>query len=199
MIEMWPVREDAHSLVFWPLWDSIAETVLVTRPCLSTLVVLNPYETNSLLSSGPLVLPSEVNLPTILQSFEDHHVLYSRKFLEETALTARSMALWCFKRKFTGNMTELTTKIQLLAPPSDGMSSKAGQPTPPIVPQEGHALDTAISAANKKLSKNARSTFSMLLEALKALLWVKHTDSTLLTQSHKVETRDSQLWNWDLV
>lgn len=90
---MYCFEEEAIWLVFGSQPGSIPARLQVNVLSTSPPVVIVLDETGTTVSSERMPLQSGVGTTTILPSFENHHVLYDRRFQETKTLNGGAMTL----------------------------------------------------------------------------------------------------------
>lgn len=175
-------------MVFRSLLDSIIEKLQVTKRSPSPLVKIVMDETAITVSSEPLALQTGVNISTILQMFEDQHVLYAREVQEAKSVTQGKLTVRRSERKDMASLAAITKAIKRQVLVAAGASSKAVQPLPPTAQMEEDALDTSIPAPHVGLSENARTEFATNSNVMKAVCSIHARDFWQLTESFEKQT-----------
>lgn len=80
------------------------------------------------------------------------------------------------REKYRVGLVALITAVQHQVHVTPGLSSNAFERLPPTVPMEDGISDTAVRASHTSLIENAKTEFSTLSDAIKALCHVYHKD-----------------------
>lgn len=88
---MYHVEKFALPLMLGSLLDSFAETLQVIRRSRCPPEMIELGETGTPVSSEPLPLQSEVEIPKIFPRFEDHHVLVASEVQNIKAVTGETI------------------------------------------------------------------------------------------------------------
>lgn len=110
---------------------------------------------------------SAEKIPTILPGFENHHVIFGRGFQETRSGIGGKIGFGGNQTKPTASMATITTAVKCQKPVADGLSSKASQLLPPIVPTERDILDAEISETLVEVIEKSKTALSTLADGMK--------------------------------